>query len=402
MLATVPAAVIRVFAPVVHALADADAMVMNNGSGKADEYLLDLARLAGVRVQLVDLGSKGPTEIPVRGSVTAYIAPSHFVMHDPTTVQAVAAVKAEARRWRRALCLERAGLVVDAAAEAKGGWEGARDEESMEVDEEECDIAAAEVPDDALEVHVDVLHPALDWEKFGSKLDPHITPANPNSDELAEQPPLPECPSLADTFTRSDPAEVVVMFVARLASQKGVGMFVRMAAMLLKGASAGGTGAGVKYKFVMVGGGPMKEHMEQLAARLMRSNSVIFPGFVPQHELPCWLRFAHIFVFPVLYPESFGLSPVEAMVTAGIPVVHFGVGGSGEYARHEREGLVADEISAAGLARAVARLAHDPQLRKELGGRARSAVRELYGGQRAVARFGATMQLLCGRAARGA
>jgi glycosyltransferase involved in cell wall biosynthesis len=135
----------------------------------------------------------------------------------------------------------------------------------------------------------------------------------------------------------------------------------------------------------MVGDGPMKQSMEQLAARLVDSggsggtgntilNTILFPGFVPQHELPCWLRAAHIFVFPVLYPESFVLSAVEAMLTADIPVVHFGVGGSGEYARHEKEGLVADEISAAGLARAVVRLANAPDLRRSVNKLARRSV----------------------------
>jgi hypothetical protein len=249
MLARVSPSVLQAFAPIVHALADADVMVMGNGAGVSDGYLLDLARLAGVRVQLVDLGPKGITEIPVRGSVTAYIAPSHFVMKDPTTVQATAAVKAEVMRWRHELCHGQAEL-------AEGGEEGVMaegtlaeeksDEESMP--HEECFDSTVGALDNTVSTpgQVHVLHPAMDWDKFGPQLDSHTSLSHTNTHTSlasgSEQPLQLACPDhVSDLFNPSDPSEVVVMFVARLACQKGVGMFVRMAAMLLnQGAAAVG------------------------------------------------------------------------------------------------------------------------------------------------------------------
>jgi len=46
---------------------------------------------------------------------------------------------------------------------------------------------------------------------------------------------------------------------------------------------------------------------------------VIFPGFIPEDELPLWYNAADVFVYPSLY-EGFGLPPLEAMA-CGTPVI---------------------------------------------------------------------------------
>ena len=46
---------------------------------------------------------------------------------------------------------------------------------------------------------------------------------------------------------------------------------------------------------------------------------VIFPGFIPEDELPLWYNAAAVFVYPSLY-EGFGLPPLEAMA-CGTPVI---------------------------------------------------------------------------------
>ena len=55
----------------------ADAIVLSNSAGTSDNYILDVARLAGVRVRLLDLGAK---LIPNAGiDATGFVAPSHYV-----------------------------------------------------------------------------------------------------------------------------------------------------------------------------------------------------------------------------------------------------------------------------------------------------------------------------------
>ena len=51
----------------------------------------------------------------------------------------------------------------------------------------------------------------------------------------------------------------------------------------------------------------------------------------------------------------------------GIPVVNFGIGGTLEYTRHLKTGIVVEDVSVAGLAEGVAVLLRDPALRKRMG-----------------------------------
>ena len=79
-------------------------------------------------------------------------------------------------------------------------------------------------------------------------------------------------------------------------------------------------------------------------------------------------------LFPVEWPEPWGLVPLEAM-SVGRPVVATGTGGSGEYLEDGRNCLLFAPGDAEGLAAAVRRLAADPGLRARLvaGGRATAA-----------------------------
>jgi glycosyltransferase involved in cell wall biosynthesis len=89
-------------------------------------------------------------------------------------------------------------------------------------------------------------------------------------------------------------------------------------------------------------------------------------------ELPALYAAADALLFPVRWPEPWGLVPLEAMAV-GTPVVATGRGGSGEYLRDGENALLFDPDAGPGaLADAVARLAGDAELRARLraGGRA--------------------------------
>jgi len=65
-----------------------------------------------------------------------------------------------------------------------------------------------------------------------------------------------------------------------------------------------------------------REAIQEAAVRAggesMRS-SVVFPGYVPDEELPSWYRACSVFAHPSLY-EGFGIPPLEAMA-CGAPVI---------------------------------------------------------------------------------
>jgi len=74
---------------------------------------------------------------------------------------------------------------------------------------------------------------------------------------------------------------------------------------------------------------------------------------------------ADALVFPVTWPEPWGLVPLEAMAS-GIPVIATGTGGSGEYLLHEENCLLVEPSDDAGLAAAAMRLRDDRDLRTQL------------------------------------
>ena len=70
-------------------------------------------------------------------------------------------------------------------------------------------------------------------------------------------------------------------------------------------------------------------------------------------------------LFPVRWPEPWGLVPLEAMAV-GLPVVATGTGGSAEYLQDEGNALLTAPQDPPALARAVRRLATDDGLRSRL------------------------------------
>jgi glycosyltransferase involved in cell wall biosynthesis len=82
---------------------------------------------------------------------------------------------------------------------------------------------------------------------------------------------------------------------------------------------------GVPHLLVLVGKAgwiTAREAIQNLAARAggesVRSE-VLFPGYVPDDELPFWYRACSVFAHPSLY-EGFGIPPLEAM-SCGAPVL---------------------------------------------------------------------------------
>jgi glycosyltransferase involved in cell wall biosynthesis len=70
-------------------------------------------------------------------------------------------------------------------------------------------------------------------------------------------------------------------------------------------------------------------------------------------------------LFPVTWPEPWGLVPLEAM-SVGRPVIATATGGQAEYLRHGENSLIVPAGDPKALADAVRRLAADPDLRERL------------------------------------
>jgi len=110
-----------------------------------------------------------------------------------------------------------------------------------------------------------------------------------------------------------DLPEKFILFVGTLEPRKNLVTLLQAYAQFKRM-----TGSG--YKLVLGGGrGWLYQPIFAAVEALGLQADVMFPGFIPEDELPLWYNAADVFVYPSLY-EGFGLPPLEAMA-CGTPVV---------------------------------------------------------------------------------
>lgn len=123
---------------------------------------------------------------------------------------------------------------------------------------------------------------------------------------------------------------------------------------------------GIPHHLVCVG--PYGWSSRDLARRVERlglDGSVHFTGYAKFEDLPAIYNLADLFVFPSLY-EGFGLPVVEAMAS-GLPVITSNTSSLGEIAGDGATTI--DPTNTDALADAIARLATDEELRRDIAGR---------------------------------
>jgi glycosyltransferase involved in cell wall biosynthesis len=147
-----------------------------------------------------------------------------------------------------------------------------------------------------------------------------------------------------------------LLYVGRVVEQKGVEVAIRSLALLPAQAQLWIVGEGDR---------PYRAALERLASALGVADRVRFERPRPRAELVDVYRAADALLFPVQWPEPWGLVPLEAMAL-GRPVVATGRGGSGEYLAAGRNALLFEAGDPRSLADAIAGLATDEGLRRRL------------------------------------
>lgn len=116
-------------------------------------------------------------------------------------------------------------------------------------------------------------------------------------------------------------------------------------------------------KLVLVGKkGWLYESFFQRLTDLGLQESVIFPGYVAEADLPAFYQLAEVFVYPSLY-EGFGLPPLEAMA-CGAAVISSRSSSLPEVVGEA--GLLIEPTDTAALNLALERVLGDPDLRSSL------------------------------------
>ena len=145
-----------------------------------------------------------------------------------------------------------------------------------------------------------------------------------------------------------------VLFVGRLAPQKGVGTLVA-AAGLLKHPSA---------QVILVGDGPKRKALECEAKRLGVADRLHFVGFVAHDRVPAVMSHADLLVLPSVY-EELGTVLLEAM-QAGLPIVASKIGGISDVIQDGVNGMLVPPGEPEALAHAIDRLLAERDLARRL------------------------------------
>jgi len=116
------------------------------------------------------------------------------------------------------------------------------------------------------------------------------------------------------------------------------------------------------------GDGPTRDRMARSVRRRGLDDVVRLHGRVPREELWAAYQGAHVFLAPAVL-EAFGIAALEARSAGLVVIAHRGTGVA-EFVTDGEDGLLVDDD--AQMARALVRLAHEPELRVRLQARARA------------------------------
>jgi glycosyltransferase involved in cell wall biosynthesis len=162
------------------------------------------------------------------------------------------------------------------------------------------------------------------------------------------------------------PDEFVLVCVARLSEQKGIGILLQAVAKVLRD--------GIRCKCIIVGEGPLRGQLQNQAQELNLSRAVFFEGF--QQDIRSYLQAGSAFIL-TSRTEGLPLSILEAM-GCGLPSIVTDVGGNAEAVSHQVNGLVVPPGSPEAVAEAISYLATHPQECARMSEMARKIASEAF------------------------
>ena len=161
--------------------------------------------------------------------------------------------------------------------------------------------------------------------------------------------------------------EQVILFVGNLIPRKGLHFLIEAAKQVIK--------ENKETRFVVVGDGPLKNHLISYSEEQGVSDNFVFLGDVAEDMLPRLYNCADVFASPSIQ-EGQGISLLEAQATAK-PVVAFNVTAINEIVKNNETGLLVKPDSHE-LANAISSLLSDKPLREKMGRSGREFVSKNY------------------------
>ncbi|TVP48694.1 MAG: colanic acid biosynthesis glycosyltransferase WcaL [Gemmatimonadales bacterium] len=203
-----------------------------------------------------------------------------------------------------------------------------------------------------------------------------------------------DCDQFAWAERTREPGEPVrLLSVCRLVEKKGIEYAIRAVARVLENGGASsvrGNGsadassgdAAPRIEYTIVGGGPLRPHLESLVDELGIPEAVTFAGSRRRDEVAKLMANAHVFLAPSVTAadgnkEGIPVAIMEAMAT-GLPVISSRHSGIPELVEDGVTGLLADERDVEGLAERLARLLGEPGLHPRLAAAGRRRVEKEF------------------------
>jgi rhamnosyl/mannosyltransferase len=159
----------------------------------------------------------------------------------------------------------------------------------------------------------------------------------------------------------------------------------------------------VDTTLVVVGDGPERHRLKDLAQAFGIARRVHFVGQVPDEQLVECYHAADVFVLPShLRSEAFGVVQLEAMA-AQLPVISTDLGtGTSVVNQHGSTGFVVPPADGQAIARSIEVLLANPDLRRSFGANGRQRIEQEYTHARMIERTEAVYREAIGTARRPA
>jgi phosphatidylinositol alpha-1,6-mannosyltransferase len=167
----------------------------------------------------------------------------------------------------------------------------------------------------------------------------------------------------------------VVACVSRLVARKGQDTLIQGWPRVLA--------AVPEAVLLLVGGGPDRNRLEELARQTGVAHAVRFTGAVPWEDVPPYVDAADLFAMPCrtrrfgLEPEALGIVTLEASAT-GKPVIVGDSGGAADTVKHGETGYLVDPYNPVATAVRITELLTDRARARAMGEAGRAWVQESW------------------------
>ena len=161
------------------------------------------------------------------------------------------------------------------------------------------------------------------------------------------------------------PDEKIVITISRLVKKNGIEDLIKAISILPK-----------DIKCLIVGDGPDRIKLENLARQLKIEDRVFFLGQIEHNKVFQYLKISDVFVRPSL-SEGLGNSFLEAMAV-GIPIIGTPVGGIPDFLKDEKTGLFCEVRNHFSIAEKIVKILKDEKLKNRLVENAKELVFKNY------------------------